>query len=65
MDDLVIMEDLESSQDIVGDLPNEILGEFMAFLSLPLDETLDKIRNTARSPPSANSIRMQRVEPNS
>lgn len=65
MDNLVVVEDLESSQDIVGDLPNEILGEFMAFLSLPLDETLDKIKNTARSPPSANSIRMQRVEPNS
>ena len=49
----------------MGDLPDEILGEFMAFLSLPLDETLDKIKNTARSPPSANSMRMQRVEPNS
>ena len=65
MDDAVGVEDLESFENIEGYLPNEILAEFMVFFILLFYEALDDGKSTARSPPSAYSMSMQSVLPNS
>jgi hypothetical protein len=64
MDDMVGVQDLETPEDIEGHLPDEVLAELLVLLILPFDETLGNGRDTARSPPSAYSIKMQRVLPN-
>ena len=56
----VLVEGVEGFEKIEGDLPYEILVEFLASLFFPLDETLAKIKSTARSPPSAYSITMHK-----
>ncbi len=65
MYNVVVMEYFESLKDVVGDLPDEVLTELIHFFLFLLDETLGDEKYTARSPPSANSMRMQRVLPNS
>ena len=65
MDDVVGVEDLESFQDIEGYLPYEIFAEFMMFFILLFYEALGDGKVTARSPPSAYSMSMQSVLPNS
>ena len=65
MYDMVVMEYFEPFENVVGYLPYKILAEFLQFFFFLLDEALGDKRDTARSPPSANSMRMQRVLPNS
>lgn len=63
MDDIAVVESLKSSQDIVGDLPDEIFCELLSFISFLFNESLSDESSTARSPPSAYSMSMQRVLP--
>lgn len=63
VNDIAIMESLQSSKNIVGNLPDKVFCELLSFVPLLLDESLSDELSTARSPPSAYSMRMQRVLP--
>ena len=65
MDDMIGMEDLQSHKDVISDLPDEVFIDFLMLLYLFLDQPLNKQNFTATSPPSAYSISMQSVLPNS
>lgn len=65
MDDVVGMQDFKAPKDMKGHLPDEILAKLLVLLNLLFDEALGNGNDTARSPPSAYSMRIQRVLPNS
>lgn len=63
MDNLRIVELLEPLQQIEGSPPDICLFEARAFFDVPLDFGLPvNVSGTSRSPWSANSMTMQRVE---
>lgn len=57
------MEHSQSFKDVVSNLPDKVFTNLLMLFNFFLNETLNDKINTAISPPSANSIRMQRVLP--
>lgn len=65
MNDAIIMERLQSFEYIIGTLPDEVFANLLVFIDFTLYQTLNQHIFTAKSPPSAYYIKMQRVLPNS
>jgi hypothetical protein len=63
MYNLVGVEYLESVEDVEGHGPDEVFLYFLAFFYLLFDDCLHGGIGTARSPPLAYSMMMQRVLP--
>ena len=61
MNYITFMQNVQSFQEVIGYLPYEILVKPLISLSFSFDYALNKKESTARSPPSAYSITMQRL----